>query len=184
MNHRLGLEINFVELSEFSFLSENPSEVSSFCNLANIISDTVAAKSPVGQSIKTAIRNGRTKNSDLPTTLSRNSRDFRGAISIKEPDISKPAIVNIVSGECNTEYVFVTQEIKVKSISSLAGGGFVGALAFGDVALAFGDVALAFGDVALGKVLLSSFRALGEEGWLLASLLASLRAILLEPQSF
>lgn len=99
MNHLLEFEISFVEISVLSLTFENPSEESGFCNLAKIISDTVAAKSPVGQSIKIAIRNGSKKNKDLPIILSRNSSDFRGAISTNEPNTSSPTIVKIVNGQ-------------------------------------------------------------------------------------
>jgi hypothetical protein len=144
INHLCGLEINCVELLPLpSVTSENPSDASCFCSRANIIRDTVAAKSPVGQSIRIEMRNGRIKKSDLPTVLSRNSRDFRGAISTKEPNTSRPITDKIFNGECKTECIFVNQDIKVKSISSLA------TVAFGDVGFgkAFGDVA--FGDEAL-----------------------------------
>jgi hypothetical protein len=49
--------------------------------------------------VRIAIRNGNIKNSDLPSILSRKSKDFRGAISIKEPNITKPATDNTVSGQ-------------------------------------------------------------------------------------
>jgi len=90
--------MNLVELSPLSLVSENPSDESGFCSRAKIMRDTVAAKSPVGQSIRTAIRKGSIKNNDLPSVLSRISRDFRGAISTKEPNTSNPATDIIVSG--------------------------------------------------------------------------------------
>jgi hypothetical protein len=88
-----------VELSVPSDVSLNPSEESCFCSRAKIMRDTTPAKSPVDQSVRIAIRNGNIKNSDLPSILSRKSKDFRGAISIKEPNITKPATDNIVSGQ-------------------------------------------------------------------------------------
>ena len=99
INHLCGLEISLVDLSLVSVTSENPSEESCFCSLAKITRDTVAAKSPVGQSMRIVMRNGIMKKSELPSGLSRNSRDFRGAISTKDPNIIKPATDNIVSGQ-------------------------------------------------------------------------------------
>jgi hypothetical protein len=99
INQRCEVEINFVELSDASEESAKPSEESCFCRRAKIIRDTTPAKSPVDQSIRIAIRNGNIKNNDLPSMLSRNSRDFRGAISIKEPKTTRPATDKIVSGQ-------------------------------------------------------------------------------------
>jgi len=160
------------------------------------MSDTVAAKSPVAQSIRIAIINGKIKKSDLPSVVSRNSRDFRGAISTKEPNTTRPKTDKMVRGECKIECVFVTHAIKLKSISSL---GDVeepdtfgeASVAFGEAPLALGEAPLALGEapLALGEAplafgdetaLLASLKALGE----LAGLLASLRTILIEPQSF
>jgi hypothetical protein len=146
------------------------------------MSDTVAAKSPVAQSIRIAIRNGRIKKSDLPSVVSRNSSDFRGAISTKEPNTTKPKTDKIVRGECKIECVFVIHAVKLKSISSLALGKAPLAsgeapLAFGEAPLAFGEAPLAFGDE---TALPASLKTLGE----LAGLLALLRTILIEPQTF
>ena len=99
INHLCEFEIMFVDLSIPSELSANPSDESCFCRRAKIIRDTTPAKSPVGQSMRTAIRKGNKKNNDRPSVLSRNSKDFRGAISIKEPNITKPATDKIVSGQ-------------------------------------------------------------------------------------
>jgi len=186
INHLCGLEIRVVELLLSSVRSEYPSEESCFCKRANIMSETVAANNPVGQSIKTAMIKGSIKKTALPSALSRNSRDFRGAISTKEPITTRPTTDRIPRGECKTECVFLIQDIMLKSISVLL---FAGLLAFGEPSLlAFGDEAslLAFGDEA-------SLLAFGDEASLLtfgdeASLLAfgdpSLRTILLEEQSF
>jgi hypothetical protein len=110
--------------------------------------DTVAARRPVGQSIKIAIRKGMIKNTALPSELSRNSSDFRGAISMNEPETSRATTIRIVSGQCRTECVFVTQDSRLKSISSLAFGR--AGLALGEATLALGDAAL----VALGDAIL------------------------------
>jgi len=169
INHLCGLEIRVVELLLSSVRSEYPSDESCFCKRANIMSETVAANSPVGQSIKTAMIKGSIKKSALPSALSRNSRDFRGAISTKEPITTRPTTDRIPRGECKTECVFVIQDIMLKSISVLL---FAGLLAFGDEAslLAFGDEA--------------SLLAFGDEASLLAFGDPSLRTILLEEQSF
>jgi hypothetical protein len=173
--------MNFVELFELSsVVSENPSDASCFCNRANTISDTVAAKSPVAQSIRIAIIKGKIKKSDLPSVVSRNSRDFRGAISTKEPNTTRATTDKIVKGECKTECVFVTQDNTLKSISSRTPGfgelaPFLALLGFGEASLALGEALLGFGDEALlgfGEAPL----AFGE--------LAGLEYILLEPQSF
>ena len=107
----------------------------------------MAARSPVGQSINTAMRKGMIKNNALPIKLSRNFNDFRGAISMNDPKTSKPATIRIVSGQCRTECVFVTHDSRLKSISSLV---FGKAVALGEATLAFGEAALvAFGDAIL-----------------------------------
>jgi hypothetical protein len=82
---------------------------------------------------------------------------------MKEPTTSRAITVKIVRGQCKTECVFINQENKLKSTSSLEADGF------GDVPLAFGEAPLAFGEAPL---------AFGE-----APLITGL-AILLEPQSF
>lgn len=117
INHLCELEISLVELSS---ISKNPSDESSFCSLAKIMRDTVAARRPVGQSINIAMRKGMIKNNALPMELSRNSNDFRGAISMNDPKTSRPATIRIVSGQCRTECVLDTQDNRLKSISSLA----------------------------------------------------------------
>lgn len=116
INHRWGFEMNWVVLSETA--SENPSDVSCFCSLATIISETVAARSPVGQSINIAMAKGSRKKRALPNELSRNSSDFRGAISINAPNTSSPTTESIVRGQCRTECVFINHDTRLRSISS------------------------------------------------------------------
>lgn len=118
-NHLCGFEISLVDWSD-SATSENPSDESSFCSLAKKIRETTAARRPVGQSIKTAKMNGITKKRTEPNVLSKNSMEFRGAISAKDPATMRPITDRIVEGQCKTACEFVTQDIRLISISSMA----------------------------------------------------------------
>ena len=102
----------------------------------------MAARRPVGQSIKIAMRKGMIKNNALPSELSRNSSDFRGAISMNDPNTSKPATIRIVRGQCKTECVFVTQDNKLRSISSFFGEAVLAVPALGEFATLVAEIAL------------------------------------------
>jgi hypothetical protein len=101
INHLWEFDIIFVDESD-SGESENPSVESSFCSLAKIMSETTAARSPVGQSISAVKIKGTTKNKNDPNVLSKNSMDFRDTICAKDPATIRPAIDRIVNGQCKT----------------------------------------------------------------------------------
>jgi len=88
----------FVDCSTFP-LSENPSDESCFCRRVKIIRDTTAAKRPVAQSREIAKINGTMKNKLVPIILSKNSSDFREAISAKVPATRRPTTDKIVIGK-------------------------------------------------------------------------------------
>ena len=103
MNHLWGFEMSLVDCSFVSStVSENPSDVSFCCNLAKTMSETTAARRPVGQSKRTVQTSGTMKNKHEPIMLSRKSSDFRGAISANAPATSKAATVKIVPGHFKT----------------------------------------------------------------------------------
>ena len=111
-NHRCDDDTNFVDSWSF----ENPSSSSDRCKRAIIISETTAARSPVGQSIITEMNSGARKNTVFPITLSKNSSDFRGAISAKAPATRSPMTVRIVTGKWSIYRILYIQASRLVSI--------------------------------------------------------------------